>query len=266
VSSWTPQRVLDAMVAVEWSPDGATEVRTEDYRLVRYPGWALDPTFPAAQVTRSRTGRAVTEIIDEVVARVRRWHLPGVAWWVSSATVPPDTEAVLRARGGKRIDAVRILARELDGDPADLAVPADVSVELVADERAFRAASMITVRGWGRKEPAGAALTREFAQAIRDLETWSSFRLLASVGGEPAACGGCTLRDEVAHLWGAVTLREYRRRGAYRAVLAERLRLARAHGATLALVKGRIETSGPILHRAGFTEYDEERCFWLPLV
>ena len=85
------------------------------------------------------------------------------------------------------------------------------------------------------------------------------------VPAEPAACGGCTLRDEVAHLWGAVTLREYRRRGAYRAVLAERLRLARAHGATLALVKGRVETSGPILLRAGFAEYDEERCYWLPL-
>ena len=265
MSSWTPRRVLDAVAAMEWSPDGATEILTDDYRLVRYPDWALDPAFPAAQVTRSRTGRGVAEIIDEVAARVRRWHLPGVAWWVSSETVPPDTEATLRARGGQRIDAVRILARELDGDPADLAVPADVSVELVADERTFRTASMITVRGWGRKEPSGTALAREFAQAVRDLETWSSFRTLASVGGEPAACGGCTLRDEVAHLWGAVTVREYRRRGAYRAVLAERLRLARAHGATLALAKGRVETSGPILLRAGFTEYDEERCFWLPV-
>ena len=84
--------------------------------------------------------------------------------------------------------------------------------------------------------------------------------MLASVGGEPAACGGCTLRGDVAHLWGAVTLREYRRRGACRAVLAERLRLARARGATLALVKGRADTSGPILLRAGFAEYDEERC------
>jgi len=266
VSSWTPRRVLDALVAVEWSPDGATEVLTDDYRLIRYPDWALDPAFPAAQVTRSRTGRAVAEIIDEVAVRVRRWHLPGVAWWVSSETAPPDTEAVLRARGGTRIDAVRILARELDGGPADLAVPGDVTVELVAGERAFLAASMITARGWGRKDPAGDALAREFAKTVRDLETWSSFRLLASVGGEPAACGGCTLRGEVAHLWGAVTLREYRRRGAYRAVLAERLRLARIHGATLALVKGRVETSGPILLRAGFAEYDEERCYWLPVV
>ena len=46
----------------------------------------------------------------------------------------------------------------------------------------------------------------------------------------------------------------------------ERLRLARSHGATLALVKGRTETSGPILLRAGFAEYDEERSYWLPVV
>jgi hypothetical protein len=48
-------------------------------------------------------------------------------------------------------------------------------------------------------------------------------------------------------------------------VLAERLRLARAHGATLALVKGRPETSGPILLRAGFADCDTERCFWLSI-
>lgn len=63
----------------------------------------------------------------------------------------------------------------------------------------------------------------------------------------------------------AVSLQEYRRRGAYRAVLAERLRLAHVHGATLALVKGRVETSGPILLRHGFAVYAEERCYWLPL-
>jgi hypothetical protein len=272
LSSWTPRRVLDAAVAMEWRPDGAIEVLTDDYRLIRYPDWALDPTFPAAQVTRSRAGRTrrpAADVIDDVAARVRRWGLPGVAWWVSSATLPPDTEATLRARGGKQIDAVQILARELDDLP-DLAVPADVRVELVADELAFRAASMITVRGWGRKEPTGAALAREFADAIRDLQTWSSFRVLASVQGEPASCGGCTLRgdvaqEKVAQLWGAVTLREYRRRGSYRAVLAERLRLAREHGAALALVKGRVDTSGPILLRAGFADYSEERCYWLPI-
>ena len=265
MSSWTAQRVLDAAAAMEWRPEGAVEVLADDYRLIRYPDWALDPSLPVAQVTWSRASRPAAEIIDEVTARVRGWRLPGVAWWVSDATRPADTEARLRDLGGKRIDTVQILARELDGSGPDLAVPADVSVELVDDERTFQAASMVTVRGWGRREPTGAALARDFAEALGDLENWSGFRVLALVCGQPASAGGCTLRGEVAHLWGAVTLREYRHRGAYRAVLAERLRLARAHGAALALVKGRVETSGPILLRAGFAEYSEERCYWLAL-
>jgi GNAT superfamily N-acetyltransferase len=267
LSPWTPQRVLDAATAMEWQPDGAIEVRTDDYRLIRYPDWALDPTFPAAQVTRSRSDRSVGDLVDEVLAHVRSWGLLGVAWWVSAASWPQDTEEQLRVLGGKRIDIVQILARELTGltaSPPDLGVPADVSVELVDDEAAFRAASQVTVRGWGRKEPDEASLATDLAKALSDLVTWTSFRVLASVGGAPACTAGATLNDEVAQLWGAVTLPAFRRRGSYRAVLAERLRLARDHGAELALVKGRAETSGPILLRAGFTDYGEERCYWLP--
>ena len=100
--------------------------------------------------------------------------------------------------------------------------------------------------------------------ALSDLATWTNFRVLACVDGAPACTGGATLNDELAQLWGAVTLPAFRRRGSYRAVLAERLRLARDHGAELALVKGRVETSGPILLRAGFTDYGQERCYWLP--
>src|SRR2546430_5171309 len=216
---------------MEWCPDGAVEVLTDDYRLIRYPDWVLDPPFPAAQVTRSRSERAVAEIIGEVTARVREWNRPGVAWWVSSATLPPDTEAALRAAGGKQIDAVRILARELNGDDAGLAIPADVSVELVADERTFRSASMVTVRGWGRKEPTGAALAREYAEVVRDLAAWSSFRVLASVRGEPAAVGGCTLPGEGAQLGGAVPVREYPRRAAYPALPAAHVPVGPAPGA-----------------------------------
>jgi GNAT superfamily N-acetyltransferase len=250
LSPWTPQRVLDAATVMEWQPEDAVEVRTDGYRLIRYPDWALDPSFPAAQVTRSRSGRPVGELIDEVLAHVRGWGLLGVAWWVSAASRPEDTEEQLRARGGKRIDTVQLLARELTEPLPELGVPADVSVELVGDERTFGAASLITVRGWGRKEP--------------DEATWTNFRVLASVAGAPACTGGATLNDELVQLWGAVTLPAFRRRGSYRAVLAERLRLARDHGAELAMVKGRVETSGPILLRAGFTDYGEERCYWLP--
>jgi hypothetical protein len=82
---------------------------------------------------------------------------------------------------------------------------------------------------------------------------------------EEKGAGGCTLAGEVAQLWGAITLPASRGRGSYRAVLAERLRLAREHGGTMGLAKRRILNSGPILLRAGFAGYREERCYWLPI-
>src|SRR5580704_4053352 len=265
VSRWTTQRVLDAAAAMEWVPGGAIELRTEDYRLIRYPDVVLDPTFRAAQVTWSRTTRPLGEVIDEIAVHARGWGVPGVAWWISAATEPAGTEEALRARDAEMIDAVQILARELGGGLPQLDVPGNVVVELVQDEHTFRASSAITVQGWGRPEPDEAELAGQLDETLANLATWSSFRLVALVDGEPVTTGGCTLAGEVAQLWGAITLPASRGRGSYRAVLAERLRLAREHGATLALVKGRILTSGPTLLRAGFADYGEERCYWLPV-
>jgi MFS family permease len=265
LSSWTPQRVLEAAAGMEWVPGGAVELRTDDYRLIRYPDVVLDPTFRAAQVTWSRTARPLGEVIGEIGAYARLWGVPGVAWWISAATEPAGTEEELRARGAELIDAVEVLALELGGGLPRLDVPDDVVVELVRDERTFRASSAVTVQGWGRTEPEAAELARQLDETLANLATWSSFRVVALADDVPVSTGGCTLAGEVAQLWGAITLPASRGRGSYRAVLAERLRLAREHGATLALVKGRVLTSGPILLRAGFADYGEERCYWLPI-
>ena len=48
-------------------------------------------------------------------------------------------------------------------------------------------------------------------------------------------------------------------------MLDARLRHAVSLGARMALVKGRVETSGPILRRVGFTAYGQERCYVLPV-
>ena len=265
MSSWTPQRVLDAAAGMEWVPEGTIEMRTDDYRLVRYRDVVLDPAFRAAQVTWSRSTRPLGEVIDEIAGHVRGWALPGVAWWVSDASQPANTDEALCDRGADLIDAVQVLACELGGGLPKLDVPTDVVVELVRDERTFRAATAVTVQGWERAGLDEAEIARQLSEALRDLETWSSFRMVALVDDEPVSTGGCTLVGEVAQLWGAATLPASRGRGAYRAVLAERLRLAREHGATLALVKGRALDSGPILLRAGFADYGEEQCYWLPV-
>jgi hypothetical protein len=270
MSSWIAQRVLDAAAAMEFVPEGAIEVRTGDYRLVRHPDWVLGPSFGAAQVTWSRTTRPLHEVIDEVAARVRGWGLPGVAWWVSAMSQPAGTEEALRARGAGLIDAVQVLGRELGEDLPHPGPPGGVVVELVRDERTFRAALAVSVQGWGTEEPGEAEIARQLKETLQDLARWSSFRVVAFAEGEPVSAGACTLTGEVvpgkiALLWGAITLPASRGHGSYRAVLTERLRLAREHGATLAMAKGRALASGPILLRAGFTDYGEERCFWLPV-
>jgi GNAT superfamily N-acetyltransferase len=265
MSRWTPQRVLDAAAALAWVPDGAIEQRTDDYLLIRYPDRVLDPDFPAAQVVWLKTTRPLDEVIGEVAAQVRTWGLDEVQWWISAATQPEGAEQALRSRGAELNESLRLLAHELDEGLAGLDPPADVVVELVTDERTLRAASFVAVRGWGRTEPDETELARQLGEAIRDLRQWSSFRVVAFAAAEPVSTGGCTLAGDVARLWGAVTLPAFRGRGGYRAVLAERLRLASDHGAAIALVKGRALTSAPILLRAGFTDFGAERSYRLAI-
>jgi hypothetical protein len=264
VAHWTAQRVLDAAADWVWVPDGAVDVCTDDYQLIRYPHRVLETGFPAAQVVASATARPLGEVIGEVTGRVRSWELPSVDWWITSATRPADTEAVLLARGAELTETMNVLGCPLGDDTAPQPdPPADVLVEVVHDERTLHAASSIAVTGWGRPEPDQAELARQLGQVQHYLSTGSEFQVVAYLAGKPVSAAGCTLRGEVAQLWGGITLPGARRRGAYRAALAERLRLAREHGASLALVKAKPDTSAPILLRAGFTEYGQQRRYRL---
>jgi hypothetical protein len=265
MSRWTPQKVLDAASAWVWAPDGAIEEQTDDYLLIRYPDRVLDPGFPAAQVVRLTTARPLDDVIGEVAAQVRTWGLDAADWWVGAATRPRDAEEALRIRGAELAESVQVLAYEVGEGLPELDPPAGLAVELVHDERTVRAASFVAAHGWGRAMPDEADLARRLDETVSDLAQWSTFQVVAFAAGEPISAGGCTLVGEVARLWGAVTLAEFRGRGGYRAVLAERLRLARDHGATVALVKGRAETSAPILLRAGFTDFGAERRYRLAI-
>jgi hypothetical protein len=270
MTGWTRARVLEAAAAWVWVPDGAEQVRTEDYQLIRYPDRLIDPTWPAAQVAWSSTTRAAGEVIDEVAGQVRAWGLGEVHWWVSGATAPAGTERALRARAGTVTETLQVLAYDLGRGRPALDVPADITVELVHDERTVRAAALVAARGWQRPAADEAEIARQLEEvtvdpATGDLRDQSSFRMVAFLGRRPVAVGGATLAGPVAQLWGAVTLPAWRGRGAYRGLLAGRIRLAAGRGATLALVKGRVETSAPILRRAGFTAFGEERRYRLPV-
>ena len=260
MAGWTPERILDAAAAWVWVPEEADQVRTDDYHLIAYPAGYTVPT----QVAWCRSERPAAELLAEVAAHVRRWRRNRVSWWVCDATRPPDLERALQGDGAALDETVEILAYDLAGGPPRLDTPADVVTEVVHDERTVRARHVVSGEVWRSPEPTEEQVLREAVRAREDLAS-SGFQVVAFVAGEPVASGGCTLADDVARLWGAATRPAYRGRGAYRAVLAHRLVLAHERGATLGLVKGRVETSGPILRRAGFTAHGEERCYTLPV-
>jgi GNAT superfamily N-acetyltransferase len=89
--------------------------------------------------------------------------------------------------------------------------------------------------------------------------------VVAYADGDPVGSGGVSMAEGVARLWGGAVRPEARRQGVYRAILGARLRYGAAHAATLALVKGRIETSAPILRQAGFAAYGQEIMYRVPL-
>jgi GNAT superfamily N-acetyltransferase len=267
---WPPADVLRAAADWTWVPDGA-EVVTGDVRVVRYPEW-----FSAGVLaTQVDSARSPAELVDEVVERTRAWGSRRLGWWVTAGD-RPVVEDELRRRGAVHEDTVAVLALPLDGAPdhvaPSLAVPDGVTAELVRTAAQLREVDAVNVPVWGQQPLTPERLDADLAELRRGLADGTGFRVLARLDGRAVATGGVTLADppagwpqlgRVARLWGAATLPDARGRGAYRAVLAARLARARSLGASVALVQGRTGTSAPVLTRAGFRKYGEERLYGL---
>ncbi|WP_344249862.1 hypothetical protein [Isoptericola hypogeus] len=266
-AAWSTSDVLAASAAWQWYPDDASVV-TGDHTIVNWPDWSPQ----GAVVLAARPDREPAGLLDEAADAARGWGRDHLSWWVSGAD-NPDLEPLLRSRGAETVETVDVLAR-----PTGSAAPADpaaagIDVHQVTTLDHLRDADVVDVAVWDQQPMDAARLGAEL-DGLRPAPdgTAAALRVVAYLDGRPVATGGATVVDaprpplgRVARLWGAATLPSARGRGAYRAVLGERLRLASAAGATLALVKGRAETSAPILVRGGFTPYATERLLRVPL-
>lgn len=255
MSAHTVDEILAASAAWVWLPRDSEHVR-EHLLLVR------DPERFGGGVRGSQVESSLSpaEVVDHALERTRAWGAQRFTFWTSSAD-RPDLEEELRRRGAEHIDTVAVFARPLDGATVD--VPADVTVEVVRTLEQVRAVDTVNVPVWQQRPLDAEGLQAEFAEVTAALEAREGFRVLARIGDRAVSTGGCTIDDGFVRLWGASTLATDRGRGAYRAVLAERLRRSATWGAKTALVKGRISTSAPILARAGFTHYGDERAYRL---
>jgi len=243
-------------------PPGASEARTPEYHLIAYPPSLAIPT----QVVWCRSSRPAALVVEEAAAVARAWGWTELSFWVGERTTPRDLGTHLRSRGATQVESVEIFSRELLDDPVVEA--AGVEVRRVLDAATLRDAELVAAEVWG-SEPRPASETERLLEELNDSES-TELRVVAYVDGEPACAAGCTLAaaapgGSVARLWGGATRTSLRGRGAYRASVGARLRLARQRGADLALVKAVTTTSAPIVRRLGFTAHGAEHRFRLDL-
>ncbi|MDV3222504.1 GNAT family N-acetyltransferase [Intrasporangium sp.] len=254
-TGWDADAVLTAANEWSWVPPGAPHVRTDEYLVVAYPEHLLTPT--GARVFGSE--RAPADLVDEVHEVARRLGRHRLWWHVSDASRPAGLEAELRGRGAVVVERRDVLALPLDDDLPAIGVPAGIELKRVRDLQSMRDAHVVERSAFGGVEHTEDQLRRALADLAPGLEDDATGVVVAYVDGQPAGVGGWTVVDEVCRLWGGGTHESLRGRGAYRAVLAARLRIARAAGATLGLTHGRVDTSSPILRRIGFMRYGEQR-------
>ncbi|CAH0189306.1 hypothetical protein SRABI76_01732 [Microbacterium oxydans] len=249
--------ILSAAAAWFWVPrDGDHE--NFELQLVRYPA-RFGGGVRGSQV---RSDRTAGEVLDHAIDRTRAWGESELTFWTNPSD-GPDLEDELRNRGAEHIDTVTVFALGIEG--ASIDVPQAASAEVVRTLEQVREVDAINVPVWQQAPLDAGGLRDELAEIEAGLTAGEGFRVLGRCGGDAVSTGGCTVIDGFARLWGAATLEGARGRGAYRAVLAERLRVSAEWGASTALVKGRVATSAPILARAGFTQYGDERAYRLKL-
>lgn len=253
--------VAAASAAWVWVPDDAVVVEGDEYAIVRLPGY-FDYQLSVLTFT---PGGPLGAAVDAVLARARSFGLPDLRWQVRLDD-PAALTTELEARGATLELTLDVLARDLAGGPPALPPPSvDVEIRWATDFETSRDGSAIGVAGFGGALPPDERIEANAARDAATVPAGEGGLLVAYANGRPAGSGGVSMVDGVARLWGGVVVPSARGQGVYRAVLGARLSYAAARGATMALVKGNVATSAPILRKAGFAAFGQEPFYRVPL-
>lgn len=259
--SLSAESVVAASNAWSWVPDNATTAETDEYLLVRYPDYSDNPL----ELTRFHPAGSVEAAVAAALDRARQFGLPELYWMVRLDS-PPGVAELLAARGATVAETLDVLALDLrDGTPALPAPARDVELRWATDPATARDGSEVGAAVFGGSVPPEERLVKNAKRDSAAVPAGEGGLVVAYVGGTAAGSGGVAMADGIARLWGGAVVESARGHGVYRAILTARLEYGAAHGAAMALVKGRVETSGPILRRAGFTAYGQELIYRVPL-
>jgi GNAT superfamily N-acetyltransferase len=257
--------VAAASRAWVWIPDVATVTETDEYTIVRAPDYFPHPLTVAAFRPDGAGPGGLAGAVAAVLDRAREFGLPELQWHVLLGS-PPGLAEELASHGGTVQVSLDVLARELRSGAPDLPPPAaDVTVRWATDVATARDSQAVAVATFGGSAPPDERVAQIAADNAASVPAGTAGMVVAYLGGAPVGAGGLAIVDGVARLWGGAVVEPARGQGVYRALLAARLAYAVSHGASMALVRARTDTSGPILLRAGFAGYGNEPIYHIPL-
>jgi hypothetical protein len=178
-------------------------------------------------------------------------------WYVFPHSIPAGLDQVLHKLNPTRVTELQGLYAETAD--STLHVPAGVTVEQ---------AGLHNLDDYATASNAGWSQAGEQAERIRK-EMHADFSrgnlgyrgYLARYEGRPAATGMCRIVNGAGYFYGGSTSPELRSKGAYRGLVAHRIRLLQQEGIPLAFILARKATSAPICRSLGFKVACEVRSY-----
>jgi GNAT superfamily N-acetyltransferase len=263
--SLSADTVVAASNAWIWIPDNATTEATPEHLLVRFPDYFDHPLELLRFNPAEGSGPALATAVETVLERARQFGVGDLYWWVKLDS-PAGVADLLLARGATADETLDVLAVDLSPGPPELLPPVkEVALRWATEVATHRDGTQVGVTVFGGSMPPEERLAEEAERDAATVKAGDGGIVVAYVDGEPVGSAGVAIAHGVARLWGGAVLEAARGQGVYRALVAARLKYGVAHGATMALVKGRVDTSGPILRQAGFAAYGRETSYRVPL-
>jgi ribosomal protein S18 acetylase RimI-like enzyme len=190
--------------------------------------------------------------LDQLIAGQRDYFAgrgEAVEWKTFAHDQPADLPARLLAAGFVPEDEETVLVGRTELMATEPVLPEGVVLRRVTSEADMRRIAGLESAVWAEDRTwTGEHLIREVAGAPDDIVV-----LTAQAGARVVAAGWVMFRPgtDFAGLWGGSTLREWRGRGIYRALVARRAQLAAERDVPYLQVDASSD-SAPILRRLGF--------------
>lgn len=245
---WSDEAIAQAFVDWFWMPAGSETWDVLGARVVRFPAYLARRMHATLHLTG--TGDAATdELVDAVLGVARGAGEGEVRFHVAERPEHDELLSTLLRRG--RVEET-LAQLAFTGTPPPLA-PDAPEVRPVLDEHDARLLDTVDVEVFDEKPLDHERIVTMVAEARGQWEARSDARFGAWFGEEPLGSGGLSRAGDVLRLWGGATMPAARRQGVYAAVLRARLATGWDWGATLAIVRGRVDTSARLLRGTGFT-------------